>query len=299
MSNGCFQKIYPQIIHFNKDFHYKPSILGYHYFWKHPNLKRSSETHGIQPSELHIAGWYMTGIHCFCMSVCIMIGVVQNSCPRMRHFFDRFIGLGVLNPGSAGTNIPDTIFDAVLHFPWCIVHSEFVVLLLWLDSETTRIESEYMDTVYTIYRYPCCRSKKHMLWIRWQCKSKYTRMPEYTPQTFDIAPENRTSQKESSLPSIIFQGAMLNFRGVSLKLKTAKCRSIYHTWMIWEWWFVDSLANETSLFATNTSRRPAPCQSTHGPRDPQELERRKKAQQAFPPSVGFIQTGMNRCCGEN
>ena len=28
----------PQIIHFNKVFHYKPSILGYHYFWKHPNV---------------------------------------------------------------------------------------------------------------------------------------------------------------------------------------------------------------------------------------------------------------------
>ena len=28
----------PQIIHFNRVFHYKPSILGYHYFWKHPNV---------------------------------------------------------------------------------------------------------------------------------------------------------------------------------------------------------------------------------------------------------------------
>ena len=27
---------YPQIIHFDKVFNYKPSILGYHYFWKHP-----------------------------------------------------------------------------------------------------------------------------------------------------------------------------------------------------------------------------------------------------------------------
>ena len=27
---------YPQIIQFNRDFHYKPSILGYPYFWKHP-----------------------------------------------------------------------------------------------------------------------------------------------------------------------------------------------------------------------------------------------------------------------
>ena len=35
--SGCFRKWwYPQIIHFNKVFHYKPSILGYPYFWKHP-----------------------------------------------------------------------------------------------------------------------------------------------------------------------------------------------------------------------------------------------------------------------
>ena len=27
----------PPIIHFNWVFHYKPSILGYPYFWKHPN----------------------------------------------------------------------------------------------------------------------------------------------------------------------------------------------------------------------------------------------------------------------
>ena len=33
-----FPKIgYPQIIHFNRVFHYKPSILGYPYFWKHPH----------------------------------------------------------------------------------------------------------------------------------------------------------------------------------------------------------------------------------------------------------------------
>ena len=34
---GCFRKLwYPQIIHFDRVFHYKPSILGYPYFWKHP-----------------------------------------------------------------------------------------------------------------------------------------------------------------------------------------------------------------------------------------------------------------------
>ena len=36
---GCFLKWwYLQIIHFNRVFHYKPSILGYHYFRKHPYI---------------------------------------------------------------------------------------------------------------------------------------------------------------------------------------------------------------------------------------------------------------------
>ena len=39
-THGCFQKYgYPQSIHFNRVFHYKPSILGYPYFWKHPHSK--------------------------------------------------------------------------------------------------------------------------------------------------------------------------------------------------------------------------------------------------------------------
>ena len=33
---GFPKMVYPQIIHFNRVFHYKPSILGYPYFWKHP-----------------------------------------------------------------------------------------------------------------------------------------------------------------------------------------------------------------------------------------------------------------------
>ena len=40
---GCFQKKgYPQIIHFNRVFHYKPSIFRYPYFWKHPYNQEES-----------------------------------------------------------------------------------------------------------------------------------------------------------------------------------------------------------------------------------------------------------------
>ena len=39
----------PQIIHFNRVFHYKPSILGYPYFWKHPHRKMN---HTVDGSEI-------------------------------------------------------------------------------------------------------------------------------------------------------------------------------------------------------------------------------------------------------
>ena len=31
------------MIHFNRVFHYKPSILGYPYFWKHPNSNQKND----------------------------------------------------------------------------------------------------------------------------------------------------------------------------------------------------------------------------------------------------------------
>lgn len=41
-----FPKIgfFPQIIHFHRDLHYKPSILGYYYFWKHPHIVTKNAT---------------------------------------------------------------------------------------------------------------------------------------------------------------------------------------------------------------------------------------------------------------
>ena len=40
---GCFRKWwYPQIIQFNRVFHYKPSILGYPYFRKHPYVSHTT-----------------------------------------------------------------------------------------------------------------------------------------------------------------------------------------------------------------------------------------------------------------
>ena len=39
--DGCFQELgYPQIIHFNRVCHYKPSILGYPNFWKHLDMNK-------------------------------------------------------------------------------------------------------------------------------------------------------------------------------------------------------------------------------------------------------------------
>ncbi len=61
---GCFQKKgYPQIMNFNRFFHYKPSILGYPYFWKHPCINivlalkletndMKGQVHGLKGSQL-------------------------------------------------------------------------------------------------------------------------------------------------------------------------------------------------------------------------------------------------------
>ena len=49
-TNGCFQKWgYPQIINFNRVFHYKPSILGYPYFWKHPYKQTKNQVTLLVP----------------------------------------------------------------------------------------------------------------------------------------------------------------------------------------------------------------------------------------------------------
>ena len=55
---GCFLKWwYPQIINFNRVFHYKPSILGYPYLWKHPYRHRG--IYGFIPSPI---SQYVSGI---------------------------------------------------------------------------------------------------------------------------------------------------------------------------------------------------------------------------------------------
>ena len=57
------KKWYPQIIHFNRVFHYKPSILGYPYFWKHPYGRKIM--HHLTTFHLFIIGsWVMrNGTH--------------------------------------------------------------------------------------------------------------------------------------------------------------------------------------------------------------------------------------------
>ena len=79
----------PQIIHFNRVFHHKPSILGYLYFWKHPyeymKLKRCCgldfwmfdvfsrmRSEGF-PFIVGVWGW-----------TCVRVAFVVSSSPRRR-----------------------------------------------------------------------------------------------------------------------------------------------------------------------------------------------------------------------
>ena len=50
----------PQIIQFNRVFHYKPSILGYPYFWKHPYLVRNIELNPLWLSRFCCRPWDFT-----------------------------------------------------------------------------------------------------------------------------------------------------------------------------------------------------------------------------------------------
>ena len=48
----------PKSSHFNRVFHYKSSILGYHYFWKHPTgVYRSNEIIAIFPDDIKVNSW--------------------------------------------------------------------------------------------------------------------------------------------------------------------------------------------------------------------------------------------------
>ena len=61
--HGRFRKWwYPQIIHFNRVFHYKPSILGYPYSWKHPYTLQGTITYPIKNhfwvDDFPFPGWW-------------------------------------------------------------------------------------------------------------------------------------------------------------------------------------------------------------------------------------------------
>ena len=72
--NGGFS---PQIIHFDRDFHYKSSILGYPYFWKHPytwgNHGKWSNSTGAWGAEAKVwqewtPGFQQRNLLCFAWS---------------------------------------------------------------------------------------------------------------------------------------------------------------------------------------------------------------------------------------
>ena len=53
---GADKWVFPQIIHFNRVFHHKPSILGYHYFWKRPYISNGlSQPTNIQEQALGVS----------------------------------------------------------------------------------------------------------------------------------------------------------------------------------------------------------------------------------------------------
>ena len=60
------------MIHFNRVFHYKPSILGYPYFWKYPYKSSSPEKKNISPTVP--AGTFEAMIFLFRLGLCSLEG---------------------------------------------------------------------------------------------------------------------------------------------------------------------------------------------------------------------------------
>ena len=94
---GCFRKWgYPQIIHFTKVFHYKTSILGYPYFWKHPSRqmnKNRFEHVGSHVSCSHAVTFLHVRMYVPSVFTCIhrqgskLTGVLNSSCADSGHHF--------------------------------------------------------------------------------------------------------------------------------------------------------------------------------------------------------------------
>ena len=79
--NGGFP---PQIIHFNRVFNYKPSILGYLYFWKHPIVFCCSH------------GCFLERLELFCFDVllgCFFFPAFWYPCWDVFIFYSIFVGM--------------------------------------------------------------------------------------------------------------------------------------------------------------------------------------------------------------
>ena len=62
-----------QIIHFHRVFPYKPSILGYHYFWKHPFGKRNHF-----PQKDSKCKWFWFELNLLRSSLSLLLIVISN-----------------------------------------------------------------------------------------------------------------------------------------------------------------------------------------------------------------------------
>ncbi len=78
----------PQIINFNRVFHYKPSILGYPYFWKHPYIDDFQfwQKHRFFLHENLFSQWKHTSFRC---PKCSHVGTCGNWTRRWKEAFRR------------------------------------------------------------------------------------------------------------------------------------------------------------------------------------------------------------------
>ena len=138
---GYFRKKwYPQIIHFNRVFHYKPSILGYPYFWKHP------------PCSSHFSFHILSYFHRSRISMFVYFFWVFGKKQKPR------IGHTISHTRDKCRKWDNTIYDVLGYLIMIDLHVWYVVL----HFKHLQLFLLFLDDQLWSMTFKICR---HLLWI--------------------------------------------------------------------------------------------------------------------------------------
>ena len=110
---GCFLEWwYPQTIHFNKVFHYKPSILGYPYFWKQPYTPLKTK---MTIEKLRIR---RCTLPCFFFGIIIPFSIQTNQPTWKEIYHTRILWVAPVQSINSSFSVPLRWFDFFTFGKW-------------------------------------------------------------------------------------------------------------------------------------------------------------------------------------